>query len=253
MDWGERRKKLKREQMFESTCPRSQRVAHLKLSISKLLHALPHSEKQPFLGDVQRYMGGETSPEDFAEQVKALVDTHHIMIPMECPAPARKPVESRTVKTEGSADESVFAKPSNKRASAGGDTGRSKSKAPKGPSAKSATGKLPAGAAYGERGGGAAGGSSRTSSKKRKQPSPEEEKRERQGSSSRKGGGLYRGASGKVLHGALTPVSATYIKEEADDDEEEEDKGAESADEEENSAWDALLSVCAQMPRQKAK
>ncbi len=30
------------------------RVAHLKLSISKLLHALPHSEKQPFLGDVQR-------------------------------------------------------------------------------------------------------------------------------------------------------------------------------------------------------
>jgi hypothetical protein len=200
-----------------------------------------------------RYMGGETSPEDFAEQVKALVDTHHIMIPMECPAPARKPVESRTVKTEGSADESVFAKPSNKRASAGGDTGRSKSKAPKGPSAKSATGKLPAGAAYGERGGGAAGGSSRTSSKKRKQPSPEEEKRERQGSSSRKGGGLYRGASGKVLHGALTPVSATYIKEEADDDEEEEDKGAESADEEENSAWDALLSVCAQMPRQKAK
>ena len=48
-------------------------------------------------------------------------------------------------------------------------------------------------------------------------------------------------------------MSATYIKEEADDDEEEEDKGAESADEEENSAWDALLSVCAQMPRQKAK
>jgi len=56
-----------------------------------------------------------------------------------------------------------------------------------------------------------------------------------------------------VLHGALTPVSATYIKEEVDDEDGEEGKCALSGDEEENSAWDALLSVCAQMPRQKAK
>jgi len=47
------------------------------------------------------------------------------------------------------------------------------------------------------------------------------------------------GSRGKILHGALTPVSA--IKDEADDDNEE------------NTAWDALLSVCAQMPRQKTK
>ena len=207
---------------------------------------------------VRRYMGGEVSPEEFAEQMKVLVDTHHIMIPLECRAPARKQ-EARAVKTEASADEGVFVKPNNKRASAGGDAGKSKSKAPKGPSAKSPQGKSPAGATAAHAGekGGAAGGGGRASAKKRKQPAmsnSEEEKREMQGQP-RKGGhsGGRGGASGKVLHGALTPVSATYIKEEVDDEDGEEGKCALSGDEEENSAWDALLSVCAQMPRQKAK
>ena len=205
---------------------------------------------------VRRYMGGEVSPEEFAEQMKVLVDTHHIMIPLECRAPARKQ-EARAVKTEASADEGVFVKPNNKRASAGGDAGKSKSKAPKGPSAKSPQGKSPAGATAAHAGekGGAAGGGGRASAKKRKQPAmsnSEEEKREMQGQP-RKGGHGRGGASGKVLHGALTPVSATYIKEEVDDEDGEEGKCALSGDEEENSAWDALLSVCAQMPRQKAK
>ncbi len=54
MDWAERRKKVKREQVFESLCPRSQRLAHLKLSVTKLLHSLPQSEKQSFLCTVKR-------------------------------------------------------------------------------------------------------------------------------------------------------------------------------------------------------
>jgi hypothetical protein len=213
---------------------------------------------------VRSYMGGEVSPEEFAEQMKVLVDTHHIMIPLECRAPARKHAEARAVKTEASADEGVFVKPNNKRASAGGDAGKSKSKAPKGPSGKSPQGKSPAGATAAHAGekGGAAGGGGRASAKKRKQPamsSSEEEKREMQGQPRKGGhsGGIYKNgrgvASGKVLHGALTPVNATYIKEDVDDEDGEEGKCALSGDEEENSAWDALLSVCAQMPRQKAK
>ena len=54
MDWAERRKKVKREQVFESLCPRSQRLAHLKLSVTKLLQSLPQSEKQSFLCTVKR-------------------------------------------------------------------------------------------------------------------------------------------------------------------------------------------------------
>ena len=212
----------------------------------------------------RRYMDGEVSPEEFAEQMKVLVDTHHIMIPLECPAPARKHAEARAVKAEASADEGVFVKPNSKRASAGGDAGKSKSKAPKGPSGKSPQGKSPAGATAAHAGekGGAAGGGGRVSAKKRKHPtmsSSEEQKREMQGPPRKAGhsGAMYKngrgGASGKVLHGALTPVNASYIKEEADDEDGEEGKCALSGDEEENSAWDALLSVCAQMPRQKAK
>ena len=60
--------------------------------------------------------------------------------------------------------------------------------------------------------------------------------------SARSGGyGEAGAASGKVLKGALTPVASAAGEEEG------------GAGDEENSAWDALLSVCALMPRQKAK
>ena len=49
-------------------------------------------------------MGEEVSPEEFAEQMRVLVDTHHIMIPLDCPAHARKHAEVRAVKTEASSD-----------------------------------------------------------------------------------------------------------------------------------------------------
>jgi hypothetical protein len=52
--WGERRKKIKFEQTFQSACPRSQRVAHLKLAIVKLIEALPLEEKSRFLSSLQR-------------------------------------------------------------------------------------------------------------------------------------------------------------------------------------------------------
>ena len=55
LDWSERRKKARREQTFQSTNPRVQRVSHLKLVVSKLLEALPSDDKLPFLESAKRY------------------------------------------------------------------------------------------------------------------------------------------------------------------------------------------------------
>lgn len=54
LDWGERRKKVKREQTFGVVCPRSQRIAHLKLAIVKLSDSLPYEAKESLLETLKR-------------------------------------------------------------------------------------------------------------------------------------------------------------------------------------------------------
>jgi len=53
-DWGERRKRAKREETFNVSCPRSQRIAHLKLVVARLMNALPLTERKPFVAGVKR-------------------------------------------------------------------------------------------------------------------------------------------------------------------------------------------------------
>jgi hypothetical protein len=54
LDWGERRKRARREQIFQSASPRVQRVEHLKLIVSKLMAALPLEERKAFLEGTKR-------------------------------------------------------------------------------------------------------------------------------------------------------------------------------------------------------
>ena len=173
-----------------------------------------------------RYVAGELKPEDFAETVKELVDKHSIIIAFQCPSPA--PVV-KAEPEERDANDSVFVKPNGKRGAAG-DSAKGRGKSSK--SDKSASV--------------AAGASAAGPSQKAKRKSPAGSSGEA-GSralpkSARSGGyGEAGAASGKVLKGALTPVASAAGEEEG------------GAGDEENSAWDALLSVCALMPRQKAK
>ena len=186
------------------------------------------------------------SPEDFAERIQGLVDLHNLVIPFESPESASRQAEIRAggVKTEDV--KCAAGKGQGKRASASVDGAKGKGKVSKVQTAKNGGAKPPAGPANAgpcstSPTSGAAG--AKAAPRKRKQPGSagagsggDTQERPTKSANYCSGSG---GSSGKILHGALTPVSA--IKDEADDDNEE------------NTAWDALLSVCAQMPRQKTK
>jgi hypothetical protein len=208
-----------------------------------------------------RYVAQEMGPEDFAEKIKEIVDVNNVVVPLEVPVEAA--AHSRNEGAEAQSEEGSHT-------DAATNTGSGKHHA-KRPAASSETAsknkaKLVARGGGGaaercaERAGGAvgaAGGSGRglgAVQKKRKgsaSASSSSDDQDRVAASkqaaaakktkgSSKGGG-EREANSKVLIGTLTPVvSALEVKREG-------------AEEEENSAWDALLSVCAQMPRHKSK
>ena len=171
-------------------------------------------------------MAGELRPEDFAENVKDLVDKHSIVIAFECPTPQHDTQPQQNLR-----DDAVFVKPNGKRGAAG-ESAKGRGKSAKNdkttpPTSMGAAGAAAAGANLKKRKGaaGSADGVSRSLPKSAKSGSY----------------GEAGAAGGKVLKGALTPVASAVVK----------DGGA--AGDEENSAWDALLSVCALMPRQKGK
>ena len=181
-------------------------------------------------------MAGEVSPEDLAEQIKALVDKNTIKIPFETPPPptANKLSDGRAVKWELDSSDAVFAKPNGKRAAASAEPAKSKGRVAKNAKSAGKVSGLP---------GQTQASAGRNSQKKRKQSPSDEGDLQEPFPKSAKGGGPV-GSSAKVLHGALTPVGSdgAAVKTET---------GGEEG--EENSAWDALLSVCARMPRQKTK
>lgn len=191
-------------------------------------------------------MTGEFNPEDLAEQIKNLVDKHNIMIPFETHLPpqphANKLSEARAVKPEPGSGDAVFAKPNGKRAAASAGPAKGKGKVAK--NAKSAMSVLPSPAQASTNA--SRGGSNQKKRKNSvgKMSGDEGDSQEPGPKSAKGGGGSFGGSSAKVLRGTLTPVGsgAADVKAETGDEEEEE-----------NSAWDALLSVCAQMPRQKTK
>ena len=182
------------------------------------------------------------SPEDLAEGLKGLIDTHNIIVPLECHE-AGKPADQRALSLQSASSDAPFIKPG-KRGSGAVSKGPLKDKGKVAKMSK-ATGKAPPLAPASRKA--AVSANSGRSLKKRKHSdsaasSDEEEVLQKQ-QPKRSAGGAGTGASwasgaGKVLHGALTPAVANDAHLELQ--------------EEENSAWDALLSVCAQMPRQKS-
>lgn len=180
------------------------------------------------------------SPEDLAEGLKGLIDTHNIIVPLDCPA-AGKPADERAPSLQSASGDAPFMKPG-KRGSGAVGKGPLKDK---GKVAKIAKAKAPPQAPASRKA--AVSANSGRSLKKRKHSdsaaSSDEEEVLQKPQPKKSAGGTGTGASwasgaGKVLHGALTPAVANNAHLELQ--------------EEENSAWDALLSVCAQMPRQKS-
>ena len=167
-----------------------------------------------------RYVAGELKPEEFAERLQELVDKHSVIIAFECPPPA----EDAPFSPGETSSDSVFVKPNGKRGAPGDAAkGRGGKAAKRGKAAVSA----------------AAGGSPPAAGNVKKRKN--------------NGGGGHEGlpprmqaksrgdaGGGKLLKGVLTPVVPGQVKD-------EDTVG------EDNSAWDALLSVCAAMPRQKTK
>jgi len=179
-------------------------------------------------------MSGELAPEDFGEQIKTLVDTHNIVV--ELPAPLDHGAPHAKSELLGDV---VLSIP--RKRGAGGESESGKGRASK--SART-SGKPPTGPSPSASRAPAASISQSSLSTKKCKPSASALPVAHEDKPAPKSGkGAGGGSGGKVLTGALTPVTVFG----GGKCENGVDKDAE------NSAWDALLSVCAQMPRQKAK